>query len=157
MSVHSITVHFDVNSNDAKTAASVLCEMLVEAELVKDPIESWSFPYFPEVDGSDRRDRGEEDRQRCGCPFDYHMADCPIVTDRSGSGESEMGMDPYDDDRPERIPTVECRYCKRHLDPDYDDDWDARTCEECAEAEPRPSLTPKAWTTAVRRGHPAGP
>jgi hypothetical protein len=42
----------------------------------------------------------------CGCPIDYHLADCPL---RTGEGASDYERDPYGDDRPLRTD-------------DYDDD-----------------------------------
>lgn len=36
----------------------------------------------------------QETDRPCGCPADYHLSDCPILTDR---GDTEpYGLDPYD-------------------------------------------------------------
>lgn len=129
MNVQTVTVQFDVQGDTPTDAAEVLCRILDRTFPIADPVESWVLPYFPEVDHSDPMPQGEADRQRCGCPFDYHMADCPILTDRSG--ESEMGSDDDDGDRPERIPDVPCGVCGKLLDPDYDDDWETKVCEDC--------------------------
>jgi hypothetical protein len=54
----------------------------------------------------DEPDDWDPDRRPCGCPADYHTADCPHVTDRFGPDEPEP-LDPADDDGRE--------------DPDWDD------------------------------------
>lgn len=42
-----------------------------------------------------------DDRRPCGCPLDYHLADCPLLTDRGLQDPREFGAVEDEDDRTE--------------------------------------------------------
>lgn len=44
-------------------------------------------------DAEDEDVEEEPESRPCGCPWDYHLADCPILTDRG-----DYPPEPYDED-----------------------------------------------------------
>lgn len=46
-------------------------------------------------------DNGVDTPQSCGCPIDYHMADCPRLTDRYSQGDPPEPDDDYNPDHEE--------------------------------------------------------